>query len=583
MANPILPEDNDPQAIAQLLSTGAAPASMPVPFTPQALGAPQGPTPAPQTVQSQTGLQGLPPMAPPVPQPMSPLPGTVNGKRLTPEDVALVQQMMAQKGALPASQMTANGSPQPAPGAANGNLPNPNDAALSALLTPRAAPAPHATALDRQYLAGLNDQAKDAARVIDQGVAATQQHAADMQQNTEALADDSWVAAQVYKQQQQEEAKSRNRIMQDHQQSQSRLNAQLDQLQAQGINPNQYFQNQTTASNISQAVLVGLTQFGQGVAHRQGNPALEMINDAVARDVDAQKTNLQKNLQVMGKRLDLDNTNFDQQNALLKAEAESYQAAYTVASNDVSKRAAMYQGNAEVQQKATDMQSQLELEKNNRVGQIADKQYALQKRYDVQGRAGGIAAADRAAIIKRMADIRDKGAENGKPISVAEARRQAVEEHLGFDANPGTPEASYAKTPKGGVQQAQAEQLGHIDGILSDVQQLQALRKQHGGGAMFAPEDDARATALARHAQAELGKAEGGRFTETEIKALQAMVPDDPLATKAAGLVGSDPIGAKLQQVLQIMQQKKQYLQANPQAASADTDNSNPLNFDEAK
>ena len=79
---------------------------------------------------------------------------------------------------------------------------------------------------------------------------------------------------------------------------------------------------------------------------------MSTANSAITNDIEAQKTNLLKSVDVAKMRMGANAQSFDQQSALLSAERDSVQTAYSVSMNDVSKRAAMYKDNADYQANA---------------------------------------------------------------------------------------------------------------------------------------------------------------------------------------------------------------------------------------
>ena len=437
----------------------------------------------------------------------------------------LTQQPSQQAPASNQVQLTA----PPAQSNQNGD---PRDSALAAMLAPRATARTAPTSLDKAYLDDLAQKASGMTANLQDIADQTKQHANNMNEQTNILATQGQVAKDIFDKERADEIKKRSDIMADHQKSQSRINAELDRLQSQNIDPKRYFKEAGTAANISNAVMVGLTQFGQGLAHRQGNPALDIINSSIERDIESQKENLQKNFNILSKRMQVGQNGFDANIAMLNAERESYQTAYTVAARDIEKKAAMYKDNAGVQQNATQLLAGIEEKKQQVLLKYADDKYKLLKQYDKTAGAGGLTDAQRKQITERIATIRDKGAGEGKDVSPEEARRQAVSEIIGFNAKPDVPYQNYSKDAKG-PEAKQKEELLHVNSALSSIDQMLALREKHNGGSLNR-DDTAAGEALARDAQGELGKSLSGRFTESEIKVLRAMVPDDPLELKAS-------------------------------------------------
>src|SRR6185295_9943767 len=78
---------------------------------------------------------------------------------------------------------------------------------------------------------------------------------------------------------------------------------------------------------------------------------------------------------------------------------------------------------------------------------------------------------------------------------------------------------------------------------------IKDLRAKHGGGAIWSPDDQAAAEAAATRVQLALkspAMANLGAISGADAGYLEKQMPTDPLAVKAVGVVGSDPIGTQL-------------------------------------
>jgi hypothetical protein len=80
---------------------------------------------------------------------------------------------------------------------------------------------------------------------------------------------------------------------------QKRMSSTRDAIVAGDVKPDHYWQEKGTFGRVSSAIAIALSGIGQGLAGGE-NLALKTINQAIDRDIDAQKTNLQKNMQLYG-------------------------------------------------------------------------------------------------------------------------------------------------------------------------------------------------------------------------------------------------------------------------------------------
>ena len=110
--------------------------------------------------------------------------------------------------------------------------------------------------------------------------------------DTEKLSAEAASAARVA--QLQEEGEARGEFRQEYrdlvrqQQTASRVRREAkDKVREMRINPNRMFQN--TSSRVVAAIAAGLGEFGRGLRGGGTNTALQIINSAIDRDIDAQK------------------------------------------------------------------------------------------------------------------------------------------------------------------------------------------------------------------------------------------------------------------------------------------------------
>ena len=85
--------------------------------------------------------------------------------------------------------------------------------------------------------------------------------------------------------------------------------------------------------------------------------------------------------------------------------------------------------------------------------------------------------------------------------------------------------------------------------IKKDVATIKALREKHGGGALWSPEDEAKANQAAARIQLELKSPalfQLGVIAGPDKDYLLSQIPDKPLEAKVSGLWGSDVIGTQI-------------------------------------
>jgi hypothetical protein len=336
------------------------------------------------------------------------------------------------------------------------------DAIGSALVSPRNAPAGRVglSPADRTYQGQLSAQMGGLTGALDDAMAQSREATRGFAQQSEAMVAES-KAAQARYEKELEENKTRRKILDDQaKESQTRIDARLADLQAQGINPNHYFQSGSTAMNIMAGIAVAFGAFG--AKQTGGNAGLQIINGAIANDIDTQRMNLDHQMRLMGTRLGENKNRFDMRAAALQAERESIQTAYTLAQKETERRMGMYRENAQVQTGGAQLIAQLAAAKADHVSRLNEQIYALNKAGE---RVVGGGTDLRAAIVKRTKEIEDKAAEGGQDVSPAEARRRAIAEETGVDLSPGQPMASYAKMQKSATAQQDAERQRTIDSI----------------------------------------------------------------------------------------------------------------------
>jgi hypothetical protein len=297
---------------------------------------------------------------------------------------------------------------------------------------------------DKAYNAQLGASIDRAQADRDQALGAVGDIARNFSDQTNSLVEDSQVAKMAWDADNKRQTDSERAFRQETAENASKIRAKLADMEAQGINPNRYFQNAGTVSNILSAISVGLGGMAALNAHNGGrNPGLEMLNDAISRDIDAQKTDMQHSLEVVGKENDLDNSSFEHQNALLKAERDSTLTAYQIAQNQISKFADLYKGNADVQTSAQKLIQGTQDSLDDRIDALHQRQWQLQK-----GAMAGVGGAAQQITPKMIGDATIDLIKSGVPA--ADARRQAIQSFTGRNLDPDSPEKTIAKTGAAG-------------------------------------------------------------------------------------------------------------------------------------
>lgn len=422
---------------------------------------------------------------------------------------------------------------------------------------------------DKGEIGNLETQQADEQRLTDDILRRHQQAVDAFGDQSAALADDAQVGKLLFQQQEQEQAKHREDLDRDTQIDHAKIQAKLTDLESQGIDPMRYLHSMSTGSKIIAGIGLALSSMGSGPvgpksADHGPDQALDIIRGAIAQDIDAQKSDLARHIELTRMAGANVSENYEHRAAMLKAERESTLSAYSVAMNEVQKRAEMYKDNADIQAGAAKLQGGLQRAMLEDTGKTNEQLYALKKGAErIVGGTGGVDI--RGKVIARAQSIRDKAAEAGHDIDPAEAQRQAMAE-MGINMyTKGEAPASYAKPQKGAngkPTQRTVDQINAHEGAIENIDELLKLRKKHGGGALLSPDDEARADALAARSQeqlvAALGKTNKGLLDRTS-----ALIPDHPLDTKISGIVGSDTIGMRLREAKKMLQEENARLTGN--------------------
>lgn len=582
-----------PQQAAALLQSGAityaqyqqavgidqgtgAPAQAPPPVP---AGAPvYSPAASPNMSSAVNGAPVAGPAAPELSMGANADPATAG---MTPDQIAAIDRGQAPAPEAPAAQ----GGPKRLVVAGQGGAESkgatesqgPAQDPLAAILRPQGAGGAHRVGYspaDKDYIGALGSQAQ-----------AEQANAAEMAghigriadsfaQQNDALAAESKQGVLDYQEQLRQNAARRAQIDADAKTAQDKINAKIADLEATGVDPNHYFQSQSTGQRILGALAIGLGGFashGLGPnGHESTNTALEIMNNAISRDIDAQKTNLQKSLSVLGQRMNLNAQGFDQQKALLEAERESIQSAYAVAANETAKRAAQFRDNAEVQTNAAKIINGLQGTAVDKVGQLNQQLYGIEK--NAERVVGGSGSGDLQKYVReRTPKLIDEAAANGKTLTAADAHRMAVQEYAGVDVNPGAATPDITRPQKGnkGPTGKAAEQADALSTAINKVDQLIEMRQK--AGLFRGGEQGATADAISLGVRTLVDKGLGGRMSPELLHQFSTLVPEHPLERNAVGLVGSDPTMAKLKATKAFLEEHRQQILSHPDAGGEST------------
>ena len=379
--------------------------------------------------------------------PATGMPVQVNGPVVAPA--------VASPGNVPyAGGMAPQGAaPQPTGQATSPGAQPQADPYASAMLPGRGGGATRAAGVspaDKQWVAQQAELAQggseEANRQLEQQQALSQQ----AQDASAAALTESKTAQAKFEAEQAENKKARALLTSKAQDKQTSLDAELAQMQAQGVDPNRYWMNQSTPQKIGAAVAVALGAFGSHALGPRGsesqNQALGIINQAIGQDIDAQKTNLQARLSIMGKRLDVNAEGFNRDQAMLNAERESTQSAYTVAANSIKEQASMFAGNQEAQKQLMQLHAATIATRDAKVEKFNDMEHEANKLGERQVAIGGAAADTPQAkqFRETVLKLQEQATAAGKNPTGAELRAKAADV-LGLPAPEGVSPADVSK------------------------------------------------------------------------------------------------------------------------------------------
>jgi hypothetical protein len=359
--------------------------------------------------------------------------------------------------------------------------------AYDRLLAGTPAGAAHQVGLGAAGQEFLTEQQKDEARRAaehNETIGAATKLADASREAGQAALDDSKAAAARDAAARADEDRHRLDIRKDYQDRQDKAFGELAKLQAAGIDTNRYFMNQSTPQKIMAGIAVAMGGIGAGALGPRGtrgdNTALKIIQQAQQDDLDAQKTDMQNRLAIMGKKIDMNREGFSADLATHDAQVDSRKAAYAQTTSMIDKAL------AQTQKDSAQQQSLLKLKADYQADNEAKDESDQRTKYDLKHAAekvvGGGGGSD---AKKRFQDsiehITDDAIKAGKPIPPRDELYAAAAIRAGLPGPPGVTPANVsmpAKAPAGAARLANP--------LLADKSNLKALDdlsnlvKEHG-------------------------------------------------------------------------------------------------------
>lgn len=104
-----------------------------------------------------------------------------------------------------------------------------------------------------------------------------------------------------------------NKAMVDANNRDAALRKQIQLAAAQQIDPNHWWNSKSTGGKILAGIGMILGGMGGGLAHTGRNPAMEVINNAISNDIDAQRSHIQNSWEGIKMQNQLDDTAFNRE------------------------------------------------------------------------------------------------------------------------------------------------------------------------------------------------------------------------------------------------------------------------------
>jgi hypothetical protein len=344
--------------------------------------------------------------------------GQVNSRPSAPASTAQAPQA-PQGGATPKGL-----TPPPAVGGTAPGASPVNPALISMLQGATHHPAGLSPA-DRKDIEARAEEQKKRQEREDLAIATAKQNSDTMAQQSQTLAEDTHQAALAQLEDSKRDREHLANVQRDAKEASTRLDTELSSMMARGIDPNKYWEDQSTPQKLGAAFAIGLGAFGAQMGRGGENTALKVIQGAIDRNVDAQKTNMQKDIALLKMKGDFNASDTETAMASARAERESKQAGWAVVLNDADRRAKALADGSEAKNSYLKFRTSLEQARDADIDASMQRDYQIRKAAErpVTGNGDKI----RQKIIDDAARTFDERAKAGKPISREESWRQAYE------------------------------------------------------------------------------------------------------------------------------------------------------------
>lgn len=290
---------------------------------------------------------------------------------------------------------------------------------------------------------------QDAQVAIGDAKAAGAQKAADIEQT--AIAQDTLDKAALV--QHQETANTsmakRTKDLED------RINGMKD------IDPEHWWHEKSTGGKVLAALSIGLGALGSGLSGIHGsatpNYALNIINDAIGRDVDSQKTNLQKEWNKITHGQEISKDTYARDQWMLEQESKERSAKWGIVQHQLQVITSQTDSTV-AKANAKDLSGQLEGFKSQEVQKSLDRRLSVLQTIQARQASAAAAAAHKREkyddkvielAARYDADPNFQQAPGSKLSRSDEAKRKAYSNVYGVDLAPGAPEPTVAHPTSG--------------------------------------------------------------------------------------------------------------------------------------
>lgn len=434
---------------------------------------------------------------------------------------------------------------------------------------------------DKEHLTNLNQQGLTVQDTVNANIAAQRDVAQGFKATTDTLSQQATLANQQYQKQLEAEKAERAALSQRNIESREKIDAELIKAQNEKLNPNRYWQEMNTGSKILAGI--GLALGGLGGAGTGGkNYAADVVNGAITRDLEAQKSDLANKVEVLGKRSSNVYKNMDTDMAVLNAQHDATYKGYQSTIDLVEKKAGMRKDDAQMQQQAATLIGSLTEKRDASLANIEAQQYQVKKQAELRRQAA--AESQYARTIQQQQELKSEAAKfihdpNFQPPPGMDryeaAMREASRIVSGVDVHPGAASPSVTH-PGSGASESTVNlpdgSTGHAltkeaaddyrqrslgaDKFQRAVAEMQKIREGFAGG-VFSPSDRARYEGLAAEAKTAYVQMNGFKRTpnETEFHALDKIIPptiNNGILSPVGAVVGHLSTDAVLKQASQL-------------------------------